>query len=71
MGSGIRREGESFEDYKDRLGKEAKALKHKLKGRFSWISAIVVPDAKKKGAFRKLKVRGTYVNPKRRKKNSD
>jgi hypothetical protein len=66
MGSGKRREGESFEDYKDRLGKEAKALKHKLKGRFSWISATVVPDAKKKGAFR-----GTYVNPKRRKKNSD
>jgi len=71
MGSAKRAEGESFEDYKDRLKKEAKALKHRLKGRFSWISAIVVPDAKKLGAFKKLKVRGTYVNTKKRKKNSD
>jgi hypothetical protein len=68
MASGKRAEGESFEKYKDRLRKEAKALKHRLKGTFKWISAIVVPDTKKLGAFRKLKVRGTYVKPK---KNSD
>ena len=60
MGSGKRAEGESFEDYRDRLKKEAKALKHYLKGKFSWISAIVVPDAKKPKKMRKLKVRGTY-----------
>jgi len=68
MASGKRREGESFEDYRERLRVEARVLKHRLKGTFSWISAIVVPDAKKKGKFRKLNVRGTYVKPK---KNSD
>jgi hypothetical protein len=71
MASGKRAEGESFEDYKDRLGKEAKALKHKLKGRWAWLSAIIAPDTKKLGAFRKLKVRGTYVKPKQGKENSN
>ena len=65
---GKRMEDESFEDYKERQRAERKALKHQLKGRWKWISAIVVPDAKNPKLLRKLKVRGTYVKPK---KNSD
>jgi hypothetical protein len=61
MAAGARRKLESFEDYRERLRKEAKALKRRLKGRWFWISAIVVPDALRPGRFRKLKVRGTYV----------
>ena len=58
MASGKRREGESFKDYRERLRVEARVLKHRLKGTFSWISAIVVPDAKKGSPFfKKLKVR--------------
>ena len=68
MGSPKRMDGESFEDYRTRRKVEAKALKHRLKGAFKWISAIVVPDGKRQGKFKKLNVRGTYVKPK---KNSD
>lgn len=52
--------GEDFEDYKERRRKANKALKHRLKGRFIWISSIIVPDAKDKKKLRKLRVRGTF-----------
>jgi hypothetical protein len=61
MAAGKRREGESFEDYRERLRAEAKAEKHRSKGRWFWISSIVVPDFLRPGRLRKLKVRGTYV----------
>ena len=68
MGEARRMDGETFEDYKARRRVENKALKHRLKGRFAWISSILVPDFKDKKKLRKLNVRGTYVKPK---KNSD
>jgi len=61
---GKRFEGESFEDYKERQRAERRELKHQLKGRWKWISSILVPDEKNPKLLRKLKVRGTYVKPK-------
>jgi pyrroloquinoline quinone (PQQ) biosynthesis protein C len=55
-----RKPGEDFEEYRQRRRLANKALKRYLKGRWFWISAIIVPDAKNPKRFRKLRVRGTY-----------
>lgn len=60
MASPKRYPGEDFAEFKERRRKLNKALKRYLKGRWFWISAIVVPDAKNPKRFRKLRVRGTY-----------
>lgn len=61
---GARFKDESFEDYKERQRAERRELKHKLKGKFAWISSILVQDVKNSKLLRRLKVRGTYVKPK-------
>lgn len=57
--------GEDFEEYKARRKAANKTLKHRLKGKFLWISSILVPDAKDKKKLRRLKVRGTFRKDKK------
>jgi hypothetical protein len=60
MSSGKRNENEEFRDYRSRLKYEAKLLKIYLKGKFVWVSSIIVKN-KKTDKLMKVKAQGTYV----------
>jgi hypothetical protein len=64
MASGKRNKNEEFEDYRARLKAEAASLKLYLKGKFVWVSSVIVKHKKtdklikvrRQGTFRKGKV---------------
>jgi len=60
MAAGKRHEGELCYDYRARLIVEAETLKEYLKGKFVWVSAIIVKH-KKTGKLMKVKAQGQYI----------
>jgi hypothetical protein len=60
MAAGKRNKNEEFEAYKARLKEEAATLKEYLKGKFVWVSSIIVKH-KKTNKLMKVKAQGTYT----------
>jgi hypothetical protein len=64
MAAGKRNKNEEFEAYRARLKAEARTLKEYLKGKFVWVSSMIVKHKKtdklikirRQGTFRKGKV---------------
>ena len=62
---GARKEGESFEDYRKRLKREAKELKKRLKGQVVWPSSVIINAGDKHNPkLEKHIIAGTYKKAK-------
>jgi hypothetical protein len=59
MAAGKRHKGELCYDYRARLIVEAETLKEYLKGKFVWVSSIIVKH-KKTDKLMKVKAQGTF-----------